>query len=158
RDGLLQIMSASQEPGPRELAAKFVEGARVVRTENEVDLSLDMARLSGQSSLVATVTALSVRGVRLYAAWELIGEARDDVYFIARALADYAVHLRELRQPVRFPPSAPLVPDEIPYGKAVVPNPNAFAHPSWQEIHYSRDRPTFYACDFVTAKDGKSVV
>jgi hypothetical protein len=59
---------------------------------------------------------------------------------------------------VRFPPSAPLVPDDIPYGKAVLPNPNAFTHPSWQDIRYSSDRPTFYACDFVTSKDGKSVV
>jgi hypothetical protein len=66
--------------------------------------------------------------------------------------------MQGLGRPARFPPSAPLVPDDIPYGKAVVPNPHAFSHPSWQDIQYSSSRPTFYACDFVTAKDGKSVV
>jgi hypothetical protein len=58
----------------------------------------------------------------------------------------------------KFPPSAPLVPDDIPYGKRVTPNPHAFSHPSWHDIGYSSDKPTFYACDFVTAKDGRSVV
>jgi hypothetical protein len=130
----------------------------VARAENKLDVNLDMSPLAGQTALVAKLTSLAVHGVRLYSAWELMGEARDGVYFIARALADYAVRLREAGRPVRFPPTAPMIPEEIPYGKRVVPNPRAFAHPSWQDIHFSSDRPTFYACDFVTAKDGKSVV
>src|SRR5262249_443030 len=79
-------------------------------------------------------------------------------FAIARALAEYAVRTREAGHAARFPPSAPLVPDEIPYGKPVTPNPHSFSHPSWQDIHFASDRPTFYAYEFLTAKDGKSVV
>jgi hypothetical protein len=160
RDSLLEVLGSttSLEPALQGSAGKFVQGAAVTRSDDKLDVNLDMAPLVGQTALVAKLTSLAVHGVRLYSAWGRMGEARDDVYLIARALADYAVRLRDAGRPARFPPTAPMIPDEIPYGKPVVPNPRAFAHPSWQDIHYSSDRPTFYACDFVTAKDGKSVV
>jgi len=88
----------------------------------------------------------------------LTGEARETVYVIARALVDYAVRARAAGRHARFPPSAPLVPEEIPYGKRVAPNPRSYSHPSWQDIGFSIDHPTFYAYDFVTAKDGRSAV
>jgi hypothetical protein len=160
RDTLLQTLgsSASLDPAIAGVASLFVQAATVNRDDAKLDLGFDMTPLSGNAGLVAKLTALSVRAVRLYNAWELMGDARDDVYFIARALADYVNRQRGLGRPARFPPSAPLIPDEIPDGKPVVPNPRAFAHPSWQDIGYSSDRPTFYACDFLTSKDGKSAV
>ena len=99
-----------------------------------------------------------MHGVRLYTSWDLAAEARDTVFVIARALVDFANRRREQGRPVRFPPSAPLVPDQIPDGKRVVPNANAFSHPSWQDIHFSSTTPTFYAVEFSTAKDAKSAV
>jgi hypothetical protein len=160
RDSLLQMLgsSASLDPAIQGVAERLVHGVTVSRDGPKLDVNLDMPRLAGQTATVSRLTTLAVRGVRLYTAWDLMGEAREAVYVIADALVAYAVRTHGLGHPARFPPSAPLVPEDIPYGKRVVPNPHAFSHPSWQDIHFSSDRPTFYACDFVTSKDGKSVV
>jgi len=160
RDGLLQVLgsNASFDPGAEGVAERFVHGATVKRDGGTLDVSFDMPPLAGQTALVSRLTAIAVRGVRQHMAWDLSGEARDGVYAIARALVDYVGRTRAPGHRARFPPSAPLVPDDIPYGKRVVPNAHAFLHPSWQDIGYSDDRPTFYAYDFVTAKDGRSVV
>jgi hypothetical protein len=160
RDILLQTLGASGslDPALEGVASRLVQNATLKRENSTLDADLDMAPLTEEPALVVRFTALAVKGVRLYNAWESMGDARDAVYNIARALSDYANRMREAGRSVRFPPSAPLVPDDIPYGKAVVPNARAYSHPSWQDIRYSSERPTFYACDFVTAKDGKSVV
>jgi hypothetical protein len=160
RDGLRQMLgsSASLDPAVQGLAERLVQDTRVNRDGAKLDVTFGLPQLAGQTATVERLTALSVRGVRQYTAWDLMGEARVAVFDIARALADYTTEQRGRGRPVRFPPSAPLLPDEVPYGKRVAPNPHAFSFPSWQDIHYTNDRPTFYACDFVTAKDGKSVV
>jgi hypothetical protein len=159
--GRLRQMStsnASLDPSVHGVAERFVQGTRVSREGPELDLTCDVPPLTGQTATVERLTVLSARGLRQYTAWDSMGEARLGVYDIARALADYAVEMRGRGRAPRFPPSAPLLPDEVPYGKRVVPNPHAFSYPSWQDIHYANARPTFYAYDFVTAKDGKSVV
>lgn len=161
RDGLLQVLgsNASFDAAAQGGAAeRFVQGASVNRNGSSLDVTFDMPPLAGQTALVSKLTAIAVRGVRQQTAWDLSGEARQTVYAIARALADYATRTRVPGKRARFPPSAPLVPDDIPYGKRVTPNPHAYSHPSWQDIGFSSDRPTFYACDFITAKDGRSVV
>jgi hypothetical protein len=160
RDGLLQILgsNASFAPNGQAMAERVIQGAQVARDRAKLDATFDLPPLAGQTALVSRITSVAVRGVRQHTAWDLSGEARETVYVIARALVDYATRSRAPGRHTRFPPSAPLVPDDIPYGKRVVPNPHAYLHPSWQDIRFSSDRPTFYACDFVTAKDGRSVV
>jgi hypothetical protein len=160
KDGLLQVLgsNASFDAGEQGAAERFVHGAAVNRVGSKLDVVLDMPPLAGQTSLVSRITSIVVRGVRQHTAWDLSGEAREAVYTIARALTEYATRTRVPGKHPKFPPSAPLVPDDIPYGKRVTPNPHAFSHPSWRDIGFSSDKPTFYACDFVTAKDGRSVV
>jgi hypothetical protein len=160
KDGLLQILgsNASFDTGAQGAAERFVQGAAVKREGSKLDVTIDMPPLAGQTSLVTRITSVAARGVRQHTAWDLSGEAREAVYVIARALVDYATRTRVPGKRPKFPPSAPLVPDDIPYGKRVTPNPHAFTHPSWRDIGFSSDKPTFYACDFVTAKDGRSVV
>jgi hypothetical protein len=160
RDGLLQLLgsSASFDPAGHGLAERFVQGANVRREGATLDATFEMPPLAGQTALVSQLASLVARGVRLHAAWDRSGEARETIFAIAHALVDYIARTSTPGHPARFPPSAPLVPDEIPYGKRVVPNAHAYSHPSWQDIHFSSDRPTFYAYDFVTAKDGGSVV
>jgi hypothetical protein len=160
RDGLLELLgsNASFEPGAASLAEQVVQGASVKRDGRAVDFSLDLPPLAGQTAVVSKLAALAVERVRLYETWSLTGEARETVYAIARRLVEYAAARRALGKPARFPPSAPLAPDDIPYGKRVLPNPRSFTHPSWQDIGFTLDGPTFYAYDFVTAADGKSAV
>lgn len=160
RDSLLQLLgsNASFDQAAQGVAERIVRGASVQRQGTTLAAALDLPPLGGQTAIVSKLTALAARGVRQHTAWDLTGEARETVFVIARALVDYATRSRGAGHRARFPPTAPLVPDEIPYGKRVVPNPHSFAHPSWQDIGFSSDRPTYYAYDFVTAKDGRSVV
>jgi hypothetical protein len=160
KDGVLQLLgsSASLDAGVASIAERFAEGVHVARAGGKLDVTLDMPPLLGHTAFVSRVVELTVGGTRQGTASDLMGEARDGVFVLARALSDYAVRTRSAGRRARFPPSAPLVPDGIPNGKRVVPNPHAFSHPSWQDIRYSSDRPTYYAYDFVTSKDGRSTV
>jgi hypothetical protein len=160
KDGLLQILgsNASFDTGSQGAADRFVQGASVNRNASNLDVTFDMPPLAGQTSLVSRIVSVAVRGVRQHTAWDLSGEARETVFVIARALVQYATRTRVPGKHPKFPPSAPLVPDDIPYGKRVTPNPHSFSHPSWRDIGFTSDKPTFYACDFLTSKDGRSVV
>lgn len=159
-DGLRQLLgsNASFDASTQGAGELVVQRSTVQRSESTLAVAFELPPLAGRTALVSTLTSFAVRAVRLHTAWGLTAEARDTVFVIARALADYAVRSRAPGHAARFPPSAPLVPDDVPYGKRVVPNPHAFLHPSWQDIRYSSDRPTYYAYDFVTAKDGRSAV
>jgi hypothetical protein len=160
QDGLLALIGPNSplHPAAQSLAESFVHGATVRRNSAKLEADLDVPPLAGQTEIVSKLTALAVHGVRLYTSWDLAAEARDTVFVIARALVDYANRRREQGRPARFPPSAPLVPEQIPEGKRAVPNPHAFSHPSWQDIRFSSNQPTFYAVEFLTAKDGKSAI
>jgi hypothetical protein len=48
-----------------------------------------------------------------------------------------------------------LSPSSVPGRQRV--EPSGFDHPSWKAIGYAPRDPVFYAYEFVTAKDGKSV-
>lgn len=160
KEGLLQALgsSASLDPDVHDVGSALVRGTTVTRSGAALAIDVDAPSLHGQSSVVARMTALVVRGARGYVAAARMAEARDAVYKIARALADVVELQRKLRQPMRFPSSAPLVPPDVPYGKAVKVNAESFSHPSWRAIGYFAEGDVHYATDFVTAPDGKSVV
>jgi hypothetical protein len=151
-----QSSSASLEPTLLGVIGKLVRGTIVTRAGPSLAVDIDAPPLSGQAGVVGRMMGIAVREVRRHIAYARMGEARQSVFEIARALADYVA--RAPRRPVRFPASAPLVPSDIPYGKPVVVNSSSFSHPSWQAIGFSFEGPAYYAYDFVTADDGKSVV
>jgi hypothetical protein len=160
KEGLLQALgsSASMEPGLHDVGSALVQGTTVTRTGSELAIDMKAPSLRGQGGVVARMTSLVVRGARHYVAAARMAEARDAVYKIARALADVVELQRKLGQRMRFPSSAPLVPNDVPYGKPVKVSTESFSHPSWKAIGYSAEGDVYYATDFVTAPDGKSVV
>ena len=160
KDGLLQALgsSASLDQSVHDVGGALVRGTTVTRAGPVLAIDVDAPSLRGQGAVVARMTALVVQGARHYVAAARMAEARDAVYKIARALADVVELERKLGQPMRFPSSAPLVPSDVPYGKAVRVNADSFSHPSWRAVGYSVEGMVHYATDFVTAPDGKSVV
>jgi hypothetical protein len=160
KEGLLQALgsSGSMDPATHDVGSALVQGTTVTRTGSDLAVEMNAPSLRGQGSVVAHLTGLVVRGARRYVAAARMAEARDAVYKIARALADVVEMERKLGQPLRFPSSAPLVPADVPYGKPVKVSAESFSHPSWRAIGYSVEGDVYYATDFVTAPDGKSVV
>src|SRR6185295_1315724 len=88
RDGLGQMLGSnvSLDPAIQGVAQRLVQGASVSRDGQKLDVTFDMPPLAGQTATVERLAALSVRGVRQYTAWDLMGEARVAVFDIARAL------------------------------------------------------------------------
>jgi hypothetical protein len=160
-DGLAEAQgsSASFDAAAGALLGQLAQGTRLERRGTELGVAVSAPPLSGQAGVVSQLAGIVVRGVRGYFAGSRAEEARLRVFAIADRLVEYAQAAQARgAKAVRFPESAPLVPPEIPSGRVVDVSAESFAHPSWQAIGFAHSGPVHYACDFVTGKEGRSVV
>jgi hypothetical protein len=56
----------------------------------------------------------------------------------------------------RLPGSAPPTPAQLPSGAAVLPDSDAWLHPTWLTLKFSLTAPVYFSYEIETAPDGRA--
>ncbi len=148
-----RIRADSNTPAAQKLV-DLLEEIHVERNGASLSAELVLDKDRAEQFFSEVLGALIADGMQRYVAAAKTAEARDNVMRIALALSDYARANRPPKK--RFPPSAPLSPPEVPRGKPVDASAS-FDDQSWQAIGFAPRDPVYFAYEFITAPDGKSV-
>jgi hypothetical protein len=109
-----------------------------------------------QAYRLGVASALAVSSVRRYIGEAKTAEAKNTVGQIAKDLVAYATQLPPAR--MRFPPSAPLTPKQVPSGSKTPVTDADWSHPTWKAIGFSLTDPVYYSYEIVTAPGGKKAI
>lgn len=151
---LARLKAAVAQAGPEfQAAGALIDKVEVQKQDTAVSVHLALDKQQAETFFSDVLVKLVQEGVGKYANSAKTAEARDHVMRIALALSD---HARAKRAKAPFPPSAPLSPAVVP-GRRPADVGQSFEHPSWKAIGFAPTGPVYYAYQFVTAADGKSV-
>ena len=121
-----------------------------------VTFAFDLAEpAADQARDVAILADMAAAGVRKYILESKAAEARSNVHFIARSLAEWweredpAPHAHKTKL-ISFPP----VPKDVPRGTTYASTPADWA--AWAPLKFIIDEPQRYQYEVRAAKDGKS--
>lgn len=108
-----------------------------------------------QALRVGAVAALAIAGVRRYIARAKSAEARILVHVVTDRLVAYLKTEPAARR--RMPPSAPRTPAEVPKGKPVVVQSNAWTG-SWKTIHFTPSGRPLYSLEIQVSRDRRHAI
>lgn len=113
--------------------------------------------VQAQTQLVGTLSAVAIHAVRRYLAQSKLAEAKSTVSYISRTLASYMEQEdAKGKRPLRFPPSAPPTPAQVPSGAKFRPDASTWGHPTWKALHFEMEMPMYYSYEIITSKDGRT--